>query len=152
MGLDKRCQSRRMCPPTLRKRGHEWFLDFPFEEETLFKDKSISERTVLAVDLGINSAATVCAMRSDGTILGRHFLKLPKEYDSLTHSTNRIKKAQQYGNRKTPRLWAKAKGTNRDIAAKTAASSCLSIWIKRGKREAQKNKDCICGVAITCNP
>ena len=119
--INKRCQSRKMCPPTLRKRGHEWFLDFPFEEETLFKDKSINERTVLAVDLGINSAATVCAMRSDGTILDRHFLKLPKEYDSLTHSINRIKKAQQYGNRKTPRLWAKAKGINRDIAAKTAA-------------------------------
>ena len=33
---------------------------------------------------------------------------------------NRIKKAQQHGNRKTPVLWAKAKGINHDIAVKTA--------------------------------
>ena len=36
------------------------------------------------------------------------------------HSINRIKKAQQYGNRKTPRLWAKAKGINDAVAVKTA--------------------------------
>ena len=59
-------------------------------------------------------------MRSDGTILGRHFCKLPKEYDSLNHALNRIKKAQQNGNYKTPRLWAKAKGINQSIAVKTA--------------------------------
>ena len=59
-------------------------------------------------------------MRSDGAVIGRHFLKLPKEYDYLMHSINRIKKAQQYGNRKTPRLWAKAKGINDAIAVKTA--------------------------------
>ena len=59
-------------------------------------------------------------MHSDGTVLGRHFLKLPKEYDSLTHSVNRIKKAQQHGSRKAPKLWAKAKGINDNIAVKTA--------------------------------
>ena len=59
-------------------------------------------------------------MRSDGTILGRHFCKLPKETDHLAHSINRIKKMQQHGNYKTPRLWAKAKGINHDIATKTA--------------------------------
>ena len=59
-------------------------------------------------------------MRSDGTILGRHFCKLSKETDRLKHSINRIKKAQQNGNYKTPRLWAKAKGINHDIAVKTA--------------------------------
>ena len=36
------------------------------------------------------------------------------------HAINRIKKAQQLGNRKMPRLWAKAKGVNADIASKTA--------------------------------
>ena len=75
----------------------------------------------MAVDLGINSAATVSVMKSDGTILGRHFLKLPREYASLNHAVNRIKKAQQNHNYKTPRLWSKAKGINKDIAVKTAA-------------------------------
>lgn len=64
--------------------------------------------------------ATVSVMRSDGTILGRHFCKLPKETDHLMHSINRIKKAQQHGSYKMPRLWAKAKGINHDIAVKTA--------------------------------
>ena len=36
------------------------------------------------------------------------------------HSINRIKKVQQHGNYKTPRLWAKVKGINHDIASKTA--------------------------------
>ena len=59
-------------------------------------------------------------MCADGTILGRHFCKLSKEIDSLDHSINRIKKAQQHGNRKMPRLWAKVKGINHDISVKTA--------------------------------
>lgn len=36
------------------------------------------------------------------------------------HSINRIKKAQQHGNYKTPRLWAKAEGINHSISSKTA--------------------------------
>ena len=59
-------------------------------------------------------------MDSKGTIYGRHFLRLPSETDRLNHAVNRIKKVQQYGNRKMPRLWAKAKGINDDIAVKTA--------------------------------
>ena len=119
--ITRRCQSRKKCAPTLQKRGHEWFLDFPFEEKTTLRNTDIQDQTAIAVDLGINTAATVSVMRSDGTVLGRHFLKLPKEYDSLTHSTNRIKKAQQHGNRRTPQLWARAKGINDAIAVKTAA-------------------------------
>lgn len=116
----RRCQNRKQCAPTLQKRGREWFLDFPFEEKTILCNIPVSDQTIVAVDLGINTAATVSVMRSDGTILGRHFCKLPKETDHLTHSINRIKKAQQHGNYKTPRLWAKAKGINHDIAVKTA--------------------------------
>ena len=98
-------------------------MDFPFEEKVKLADISVYEQTIVAVDLGINTAATVSVMRSDGTILGRHFCKLPKETDHLMHCVNRIKKAQQHGNYKTPRLWAKAKGINHDIATKTAPAS-----------------------------
>ena len=114
------CKNRKMCAPTLQKRGKEWFLDFPFEEKVALKKESIKNQTVVAVDLGINTSATISVMRSGGTILGRHFCKLSKETDHLTHSVNRIKKAQQHGNRKTPRLWARTKGINHDIATKTA--------------------------------
>lgn len=118
--ITRRCSGRKQCAPVLRKRGHEWFLDFAFEEKVKLADTDISEQTIIAVDLGINNAATVSVMRSDGTILGRHFLKLPKEYDSLTHAVNRIKGAQQRGNYRTPRLWARARGINDSIAVKTA--------------------------------
>ena len=116
----RRCKNRKQCAPTLQKRGKEWFLDFPFEEKVTLDNVPVADQTVVAVDLGINTAATISVMRSDGTILGRHFRKLPEETDYLTHSINRIKKAQQHGSYKTPRLWAKAKGINHDIAVKTA--------------------------------
>ena len=116
----RRCKNRKTCAPTLQKRGKEWFLDFPFEEKVKLCDTVVYDQTVVAVDLGINTAATISVMRSDGTILGRYFCKLPKETDHLIHSINRIKKAQQHGNYKTPRLWTKAKGINHDIASKTA--------------------------------
>lgn len=118
--ISRRCKGRKCCAPTLQKRGREWFLDFPFEEKAALCDTSAEDRTIVAVDLGINTAATISVMRSDGTILGRHFCKLPKETDHLTHSVNRIKKAQQHGNFRTPRLWAKVKGINHDISVKTA--------------------------------
>lgn len=116
----RRCSDRKQCAPTLMKRGHQWFLDFPFEEKVQLNNTDIYEQTAVAVDLGINSSATVSVMQSDGTILCRRFLTLRKEQDSLTHALNRIKKAQQNGNRKMPQLWAKAKGINKDIAVKTA--------------------------------
>lgn len=118
--IQRRCSDRKQCAPTLMKRGHQWFLDFPFEEDVKLNNTNVIEQTAVAVDLGINSSATVSVMRSDGTILYRRFLTLRKEQDSLTHAINRIKKAQQNGNYKTPRLWAKAKGINDDIAVKTA--------------------------------
>ena len=119
--IEHRCAARKKCAPTLQKRGHEWHLDFPFQEEVELYSTDILDQTIVAVDLGINTAATVSVMRADGTILGRHFCKLSEETDHLTHSINRIKKAQQHGNRKMPRLWAKVKGINHDISVKTAA-------------------------------
>ncbi len=118
--IRKYCRFQRMCTPTLQKRGKQWFLDFPFEEKVGFDTIPVGDQTVLAVDLGINNACTCSVMRSDGTVLGRHFLRLPKEYDSLKCKTDRIKRAQRHGSRKTPKLWAYAKGVNDDIAVKTA--------------------------------
>ncbi len=80
----------------------------------------VQEQTILAVDLGINCAATVTVMQADGTILGRKFCHLNQEIDHLTHCINRIKKAQKNGNYKIPRLWARVKGINAAIASKIA--------------------------------
>ena len=118
--INRWCAQKTKCAPTLQRRGKEWFLDFPFEETIALPKPKILDQTVVSVDLGINASATVSVMRANGAVLGRHFLKLSKEYDSLSHAVNRIKKAQQHGNRKTPRLWAVANGINDDIAVKTA--------------------------------
>lgn len=118
--IRRRCSERKACVPTLQKRGKEWFLDFAFEETAALNDVPVAGRTVLSVDLGLNSAATAVVMRADGTVAGRHFCSLPVEKDCLSHALNRIKKAQQHGARKTPRLWARANGINHRIAVRTA--------------------------------
>ena len=128
--MERHCATRTRQSPTLRRRGKVWSLDFPFKENVKLSDTDISSCTILAVDLGLNNAATCTAIAADGTILGRHFLKLPKEQDSLRHALNMIKKAQQNGSRRMPRLWAAAKGINDDIAQKTAAFiiDCTALY------------------------
>ena len=128
--MERHCADRTRKSPTLRRRGRAWYLDFPFEERVKLSDTDCFAQTILAVDLGLNNAATCTAMSADGTILGRHFLKLSKEQDSLRHALNMIKKAQQNGARKMPSLWKRAIGINEDIAQKTAAFiiDCTALY------------------------
>ena len=116
--IQRHCSKRAEKAPSLVKRGKCWSLSFPFEEKA---DLTVNVDIILAVDLGINNACVCSAMTPDGTILGRRFLKLPKEQDSLMHALSRIKQAQQHGCCRMPRLWARAKGINADISSKTAA-------------------------------
>lgn len=119
--ITKHCHSLKESAPTLMKRGKRWCLEFMYTVPVELKDVSdYRDTTVIAVDLGLNNNAVICVMRSDGTILGREFLKLPKETDRLDYQTGRIRKAQKHGARRTPRLWALAKGTNDRISVLTA--------------------------------
>jgi IS605 OrfB family transposase len=118
--IQRHCKSRKECVPTLRRRGKNWYLDFAFEEKAKLENKPIDQQIIVGVDLGINNACTCSAMLSDGTVIGRKILSLPREKDSLNHKLNKIKKAQQHGTKKMPRLWARAKGINLNIAHKTA--------------------------------
>jgi len=119
--IRKHCGDRIECTPTLVRKGKEWFLVFPFKENCRLGNRKPKEEIILGVDLGINQACVCTAMRPDGTIVGRSFLKLPAEKDRLDKAVGRIKKAQQHGAKRTPRLWALAKGINEDISVKTAA-------------------------------
>ena len=118
--IQKHCKTRKECVPTLQKRGKNWYLDFAFEEEVKIEKKEINQQIILGVDLGINNDCVCSAIKSDGTVIGRKFLDLSREKDCLNHAVNRIKKAQQQGARRTPRLWARAKGINTNIANLTA--------------------------------
>ena len=125
------CATRTELCPAIRKRGKVWSLDFSYEEKVDLNETNIEDQVIVAVDLGINNAATAVVMRSDGIVLERHFLRLSKEKDSLERALRRIGNAQRIGARRMPRLWGRAKGINDDIAKKTAAF-ILDIAIKAG--------------------
>ena len=107
--------------PVLEKRYKNYYLRYAFEEKVSLNKTPIKQQKILAVDLGINNAATCSVMLADGTVLARKFCKLTREKDRLKHELNKIKQSQQHGSVKMPRKWAKAKGLNRDIAVKTAS-------------------------------
>ncbi len=113
------CVGQQRMSPTLTLRGKKWSLDFPFKQKKQLTDVDTDQQRILAVDLGINNACACAVMTSDGAVHGRHFLQLPVETDRLETAIGRIKKAQQHGERKMPKLWARAKGINNDIAVKT---------------------------------
>jgi len=115
------CSDKKECTPVLRKRGKEWYLDFSFTTKRVLMDEDIKERKIISVDLGINSSCTCVCMKSDGTVVGRRFLRLSKEYDSLTRKISHIKRAQRHGSRILRKMWTYADGINDDIAVKTAA-------------------------------
>ncbi len=116
----RHCGNRKECAPTLQKRGKLWYLDFSFKEDIKLPDRHCLPERILAVDLGISSACACSVVCPDGTVAGREFLRLPAEYDCLDRALGRIRRAQMHGARKTPRLWARAKGINDRIAVLTA--------------------------------
>jgi IS605 OrfB family transposase len=118
--IRRHCASRKECVPTLKRCHKYWVLSFPFRESARINSVPVESQTIVSVDLGINSASVCSVMRADGTVLGRRFLNLHKEEDCLLHAMNKIRKAQQNGARRTPKLWAKVKGINKSISLQTA--------------------------------
>ena len=48
--IQKHCNTRKECVPTLQKRGKNWYLDFAFEEEVKIEQKEINQQIILGVD------------------------------------------------------------------------------------------------------
>lgn len=118
--IARHCSHRKEMVPTLIRTGKQWFLTFPYAQNISFKTVDPSKERILAVDLGINNACVCCVMTSNGTVLSRHFNCFDREEDYLKHDIGRIKKAQQHGSSKAPRLWAYAVNDSRRIAERTA--------------------------------
>ncbi len=118
--IRRHCADRKECAPVLQKRGKRWLLRFCFEEQQTLSDTDVFDQRIVAVDLGLNHCCVCSVMRSDGTIIGRHFLRLPEEYDCLKRKTDHIRRAQSHGSRRVGRLWRFANGVNDAIAVKTA--------------------------------
>jgi transposase len=105
--------------PVLEKQYKSYGLRFAYSTKRELGGNDINQ-VICAVDLGINNPATCVAMNSNGTILGRKVISLPRETGCLNHQIGYIKKAQKHGNHKMPRLWSLVKGINHDLSAKTA--------------------------------
>ena len=72
--------------------------------------KAVLDIIAISVDLGINNVCVGSAMKVDGTVIGRKFLKMPREEAQLRHVLNLSRKAQYNGARKNKKLWARARG------------------------------------------
>ena len=89
-------EHRRMLSPTLEKCHGKWQLRFSFEEKkTLVQKEDPLAYRILAVDLGINAAASWCVMECDGTVHARGVFHARAEEDRLGHAINRQRKANR---------------------------------------------------------
>ena len=118
--IQKHCQFKKECVPTLKKQGKCWYLVFPYEDNVKLQKVDIQDQLICAVDLGLNNNATCSIMQSNGTVVGRKFINLATEKDHLYKALNRLKKAQQNGARKCPILWKHVNDLNTDVSRKTA--------------------------------
>ncbi len=91
--IDALASHRRMLSPVLEKAHGKWRLRFSFEERKSLvqKDNPLTYR-ILAVDLGINAAASWCVMECDGTVHVRGVIHARAEEDRLNHAINRQRK------------------------------------------------------------
>ena len=143
--------------PKLKKCGKCWYLVFPFAKAVTFEDVAIEDRTICAIDLGINQNAVCSIMQSDGTVVARKFINFATEKDHLYKALGRQKKAQQHGNRKTPVLWKRVNDINQDISRKTAKGIMdfailynvdvivFEYLDTNGKNEVRRNNACSSG-------
>lgn len=102
------------------RRNNVFYLRYAFEEKRDLsqRDEPLDTRTILAVDLGINTDAVCSVMRADGTVLGRRFINFPREKDRLQHLLNRIKREQrEHGPTGGRRTWDKVNNINDQLTA-----------------------------------
>ena len=120
--IKKHCKDLKEAAPVLNKINHGYELRFmytlPKSEKTFVKDKDV--RTVVGVDLGLNTDAVCSVVAADGTVMGQKFIDNPVEKDRLYTTLNRIRKSQSNGNRHPYRLWRFADHYNTEICIKTA--------------------------------
>ena len=120
--IRRNCSDLKESPPVLCRINHGYELRFsyalPKSEKNFAKDKDV--KTVVGVDLGINSDAVCSAVTTDGTVTGQKFINNPVEKDRLYTTLGRIRKCQAHGNTHPRRLWRFADNYNEAITVKTA--------------------------------
>lgn len=84
--------ANKLLSPLLCKIGKEWILSIPFEKNVkLIEDKKST--IVCAVDLGINTQASVSIVKNDGTVLARKFIHRGRDKDRIRQRLDKIRKS-----------------------------------------------------------
>lgn len=89
--IENNCNGKEFSPLLILK-GRNAYLQYSFEEKTKLSNTKLKDQVIIAVDLGLNHSAVCCAMRSDGTVIGRKFINQPIEKDRLERLLNRTRK------------------------------------------------------------
>jgi len=103
--------------PVLEKKHGKYFLRFALKEEVELSDRSIYERKVCAVDLGLNTDATCSVIDVHGTVLSRRFINHGGEKDYVKNALHRVAVFQRlHGSHDVQRLWSVAERRNHNLA------------------------------------
>lgn len=111
-------KTRKLLSPTIAKVRGKYRIQFCFEEKKDLVDPDPLKHTVLAVDLGINAAASWCVMSPDGTVYARGVIHLPCDEDRLRHLMNRKKMYQRAG-KKSRSIYRFITNANRRLSINT---------------------------------
>ena len=146
-------ETRKMLSPVVEKKRGRYFIRFCFEEQRKLIDTEPITYRILAVDLGINHAASWCVMEADGTVHARGVISLPAEEDRLRHLANRIRQYQHAG-KKSRCVYRWCNSANKALAIETARAIIKTAELydvdcivfehldthgkKRGRRLAQR--------------
>lgn len=118
--IEKNCHGKKLSPLLVSK-GRNYYLQFSFQHKVEIKNNKLKDKVIVAVDLGLNHSAVCCAMRSNGTVIGRKFINQPVEKDHVNHLINRnCKKQKQSGKyAKQTKTWNKINNLKDEITNKT---------------------------------
>jgi len=118
--FEKRTAVNNICKffsPILEKKHGKYFLRFALKEEVELSDRSIYERKVCAVDLGLNTDATCSVIDVHGTVLSRRFINCGIEKDYVKNALHRVSVFQRlHGSHDVQRLWSVAERRNHNLA------------------------------------
>ena len=117
--ISRLSKTRKMLSPIVDKVRGRYQIRFTFEEiRELVQDEDKLAYRVLAVDLGINAAASWCVMEADGTVHAKGVIHLPCEEDRLNHMINRKRMYQQAG-KKSHCAYRWIREANRQLSIQT---------------------------------
>ena len=115
--------------PRLELKQGKARLVFAFTENVTLSDRA---DVIVGCDLGINTDATLCAMRPDGTVFARKFINFANEKGRLNHLMGITSKIQRRsGYKSTKHLWEYITLLNKLLADHIASAITEFAWSVR---------------------